>query len=187
MSDQELDHGEGQLEDSKENVSLRLLEESKLNKKKAQELKQQNEELLKFKQSKLEEEGKFRELLESERGDKEKLQGEMKALRDKVLKSNIVSTITKYAQDVNDIEDLINQPKFAEILKGGLDLESLTLSDDAAQDYVKKVTEAKPWLKKPTTQAGFVGGKPKGDMKKEDSKPLDSMSKEELLKLLKTK
>lgn len=141
---------EGQSQTKKtDDVNVRLLEESKRNKAKANEYKTQLAELEEFKRLKLEEEGNFKTLLQQANDKLKAKDEESKALRQKTLKGNIVSTITRFANDVVDLEDLLNQPKFKSIIEEGLDEESLSLTDEAAEKYVKSVLEAKPHLRKP--------------------------------------
>ena len=153
MSEENLELGsndEGQSQTKKtDDVNVRLLEESKRNKAKANEYKTQLAELEEFKRLKLEEEGNFKTLLQQANDKLKAKDEESKALRQKTLKGNIVSTITRFANDVVDLEDLLNQPKFKSIIEEGLDEESLSLTDEAAEKYVKSVLEAKPHLRKP--------------------------------------
>lgn len=152
MSEQnpELDlKDEGQSQQKKsDDVNARLLEESKRNKAKAGEYKAQLAELEEFKRLKLEEEGNFKTLLQQANEKLKAKDEESKVLRQKTLKGNIVSTITRFANDVVDLEDLMNQPKFKSIIEEGLDEENLGLTDEAAEKYVKAVLDAKPHLRK---------------------------------------
>lgn len=159
----ELDsNDEGQSQTKKtDDVNARLLEESKRNKARANEYKSQLAELEEFKRLKLEEEGNFKVLLQQANEKLKTKDEEFKVLKQKTLKGNIVSTISRFANDVVDLEDLLNQSKFKSIIEEGLDEDSLSLKDEAAEKYVKAVLEAKPHLRKsiPGVQT-HKGGKP---------------------------
>lgn len=190
MSEQnpELDsNDEGQPQTKKtDDVNLRLLEESKRNKAKANEYKSQLAELEEFKRQKLEEEGNYKTLLEQANKKLKDKDEESKSLRQKTLKSNIVSTITRFANDVVDLEDLLNQPKFKSIIEEGLDEESLGLTDEAADKYVKAVLDAKPHLRKtPPVTPTRQNGKPAYVSKEVKEKDTASMTSEELQNYIK--
>ena len=184
MSEQnsELDsNDEGQPQTKKtDDVNLRLLEESKRNKAKANEYKSQLAELEEFKRQKLEEEGNYKTLLEQANKKLKDKDEESKSLRQKTLKSNIVSTITRFANDVVDLEDLLNQPKFKSIIEEGLDEDSLTLKEEFAEKYVKSVLEAKPHLRKTPAQTPTrQGGKPAYIEKEAKEKAYSEMNEKE--------
>lgn len=188
MSEQnpELDpNDEGQSQTKKtDDVNARLLEESKRNKAKAKELSTQLAELEEFKRLKLEEEGNFKTLLQQANEKLKAKDEESKALKQKTLKGNIVSTISRFASDVVDLDDLLNQPKFKSIIEEGLDEDSLGLTEEAAQKYVKTLRESKPHLFK-TTQSiqTHKNGKPtyiEKDAKEKSWNELSSREKEDL-------
>lgn len=167
-----------------ESTNKRLLDESKSWKGQATEFKTKLDEAEK---KKVETSGDLEAQLKYERDQKAKLEKEAKLLKNKTLDQNIRMTVGKFAKDVHSLEDLLNQPQFKEIIKGGIDPENLSLDEDAAKDYVNKVLEAKPWLKKNLQQAGVDttkpnGGKtpaPVGEVKKGEHKGLikDALSK----------
>lgn len=170
-----------------EGVNERLLAESKANKQRNKELQARLDAIEK---SKLEEEGKYKELLDKEKKEKEELQSSISASNQKVLKANIRATIAKFATDVVDMDDLMNQPKFKKIIEEGLDGDELTLSDEAAQKYVKAVYEAKPHLKKVVATPGtHKGGKPtyNGKDQEKDYKDMSAAEKAKYRRALLTK
>jgi len=101
-------------------------------------------------------------------------------MKQKTLQSNIFQTISKYASDVNDIEDLLNQPKYGEILKRGIDADSLSLDEDVAKEYVETVLKAKPYLRRQPEATTMMTRKPSYDPKSGGVKPLDQMSNKEI-------
>jgi hypothetical protein len=174
---------EGQSQQKADDVNTRLLEESKKNKAKLQAANAKLAELEGFRSQKLEEEGQYKKLLE-QANEKLKLKDEeSKSLKQKTLKGNIVSTISRFANDVVDLDDLLNQPKFKSIIEDGLDEDSLSLTDEAAQAYVKAVLEAKPHLKKPSSAIQtHKGGKPNYVPKEAAKTDISAMSRDELEK-----
>lgn len=138
----------------------RVLEESKSHKAKAQEYKAKLDETEK---KSVEASGDIAKQLEYERKQREEAEGKIKSLSNKTLDQNIRSTVGKFARDVHDLDDLLNQPQFSHILKSGIDKEKLSVDENAAKDFVNKVLEAKPWLKKNMHQPGVDSTKPKGD------------------------
>jgi hypothetical protein len=154
----------------------RLLEESKKTKEK---FKLANDKLSIAEKEKLEKEGNYKELLEQTKN-------ENKGLKQKMLLSNIQSTIAKYAKDAVDLEDVINQPKFKHILESGIDSENLSFDEEVAKLYVSEVYKAKPYLKKGQV-ANVVTDKPQyksEDKANKDYSSLNAKETEELIKKL---
>lgn len=163
-----------------ESTNKRLLDESKSWKNQATELKSKFEEAEK---SKVEKSGDQNAQLEYERKQREKIENENKKLKSKTLEDRIRSTVAKYAKDVHSLDDVLNQSQFKEILKNGIDPENLTIDDDAAKDFVNKVLEAKPWLRKNVSQPGVDTTKPSG--KKAAGTDLSKLSSKEIADLIK--
>lgn len=158
----------------------RVLEESKSNKSKAQEYRSKLEEAEK---KKIDESGDVTKQLEYERKARTDKESEVKELKNSILSQKVRETVGKYAKDVHDLDDFLNQPNFSHILKSGIDKEKLSVDENAAKDYVNKVLEAKPWLKKHTQSAGVDSTRPNstgtiksltdlGEVKKGDHKDL---------------
>lgn len=167
-----------------ESTNARLLEESKQTKQKYQETKSKFEMT---EREKLEKEGNYQALLEAERNRLAEIEAESRAMKQKVLKSNIQSTIAKYAGEVHDLEDLLNQSKFSHILKDGIDDNSLTLSEEKAKEYVHEVLKAKPYMRKSTSSTPVLDTKPSYQSGNGGTKTLDEMSGSEIEKMLKEK
>jgi archaellum component FlaC len=123
----------------------RVLEESKSYKSKANEYKSKLE---KIEEESVKSSGDLAKQLEYERKLREQKENENKSLKNKTLDSKIRETVLKYAKDVHDVDDLLNQPKHRAILLGGIDQENLTVDENAAKNYVNTVLNEKPWLKK---------------------------------------
>lgn len=134
-----------------EQTNSRLLEESKRNKERARqleaELKQRDAEI---ESQVLTKEKDLSKVLELERKAKEKTYNENKKLRNEILQNNIRQTVAKFAVNVVDLDDLLNQPKYFDILKRGIDQDSLTVEEDCAKEYVETVLKNKPhYIAKP--------------------------------------
>lgn len=165
-----------QLEQLKQ-TNARLLEESKKYKEKARSYEQEFE---KVSEETLSKEKDLAKVLEAERKKLERLAKENKDMKQKTLQSNIFQTVAKYASDVNDIEDLLNQPKYGEILKRGIDADSLSLDEDVAKEYVETVLKAKPYLRKQAEATTLLTKKPSYDPKSGGVKSLDKMDAKEI-------
>lgn len=138
-------------------TNKRLLEESKGFKEKYKSVSEQVEE----KEKKiLLEKGDLQKLLEMERSKLNEVSTREQKLREEVLKSRIQSVVSKYAVGVVDLEDLLNQPKYSHILKEGVDVESLTVSEEAAKHFVEALRKDKSYLFKQSNQPGVVTQKP---------------------------
>lgn len=164
-----------------ESANKKLLDESKNLKIQASDYKSKLDEAEK---TRAEKSGDEKSLLEYEKKKREQIESENKKLKSKTLESQIRATVGKYAKDAHSLDDLLNQAQFKEILKAGIDPENLTVDEDAAKDYVNKVFEAKPWMRKNSSQAGVDATKPNGkkisnaiDYKKLSSKEIADLIK----------
>jgi hypothetical protein len=162
-----------------ESTNKRLLEESKGHKREASDYKSKLEQ---FEKSKLDQSGDEKAQLEFERKQRERFEKENKALKNKTLEQNVRMTVAKFAKDVHNLEDLLNQPKFKKILTDGIDPENLTLDEEAAKDFVNKVLDEKPYLKRNLHQPGVDKTKP--NINGITPKSIKNLSDAELNKLI---
>lgn len=169
--------------ESLKKTNERLLDEDR---KRKAAINNYREQLEKQEREKLEKDGNLSKQLEFEKSKRMELEQGYQSLKQKTLKSNIYSAFMKIAQDVNDIDDLLNQPKFSHILKDAIDEESLSVHEEKAKEYVNEVLTAKPWLRKQVQKVGAVTSKPSfiGDGPAKDFKDLP---KDELEKLIREK
>lgn len=157
-------------------TNKRLLEESKGFKEKYKSVSEQVEE----KEKKvLLEKGDLQKLLEMERNKLGEITNREQKLREEVLKTRIQSVVSKYAVGVVDLDDLLNQPKYSHILKEGVDVESLTVSEESAKTFVEALRKDKSYLFKANNQPGAVTKKP--GMTNGASKNPSQMTQEELI------
>lgn len=133
---------------------------------------------------KLETDGNLSSQLEYERKKNAELSQAMSEIKQKTLKTNIINTFMKVAPDVNDIDDLLNQPKFSHLLKDAIDEDSLSVNEEMAQLYKNEVLNAKPWLKKQSQKVGAVTTKPSfiGGTQTDDPRSLERSELEKLIK-----
>ena len=135
----------------------RVLEESKQHKNKSQEYRSKLEEAEK---KKIDESGDVTKQLEYEKKTRAEKEAENKELKNSILSQKVREAVSKYAPNIHDLDDFLNQPTFSHILKSGIDKEKLSIDENAVKDYVNKVSEAKPWLKKHTQSAGVDSTRP---------------------------
>lgn len=138
----------------------------------------------KAEKEKLEKEGDLSQKLEFYQKKVSELEETSKGLKQKTLKTNIYTTLMKHAGEVNDIDDLLNQPKYSHILKAGINEDELSLADDIAKEYVNAVLTDKPWLKKQTKQASAITNKPQFSETKAN-KTVNEMNTQELENFIK--
>lgn len=165
-----------QLDDLKK-TNARLLEESKKYKERAKTIESEVERATEEAMSK---EKDVSKLLEAERKRSEKLANDNKSMKQKTLQANIRQSAAKFATDVVDLEDLLNQPKYAEILKRGIDAESLTVDDEVMKEYVEAVLKEKPHFRKQSEATTVMTKKPGYDPKTGNVKPLSQMEPKEI-------
>ena len=163
-----------------EATNARLLEESKLHKTRHDEKQRALEEADRAKREKLEAEGDYKKLLESERSRLKAIEADNKALKQTTLYNKVKETVNKFAGDVWDIEDVLNQPKFSHILKEGINEEKLEVDEEIVKRYLGEVLNAKPFLKKNHAGVGVITSK--GYTPGQGSKPIDQMSLEDIKK-----
>lgn len=156
----------------------RLLEESRKNRERA---KLADLELQKLSEESNGKEKDISKILEAERKKIDKFASENKKLKAETLNSKIRASISKYAEDVIDLDDLLNQPKFGDILKKGIDVDELTVDDDVMKEYVDTVLKAKPHLRKQPEATTMLTRKP--GFSTNTNKSLDQMTTKEMEEL----
>lgn len=162
----------------KEQTNARLLEESKKWKERARQLETEREEQMFTKEKDV------NKVLELERKKAEKLANETKKLKQEILQSRIRQAVSKFATNVVDLEDVLNQPKYFDILKRGIDQDELTVDEGCAKEYVETVLKEKPhYIAKPdvttvmTKKPSFELDKGK-DWRSLDTKDLEKLAHE---------
>lgn len=156
----------------------RLLEESKKHKEKYQQV---SAEFEKISEETVGKEKDINKILEAERKKAERIANENKKLKAETLNSRIRSAISKFADDVIDLDDLLNQPKFGDILKRGIDVDELSVDEDVMKEYVETVLKAKPHLRKQPEATAMLTKKP--GFSATSSKSLDQMTTKEMEEL----
>jgi hypothetical protein len=163
-----------------ESTNSRLLDENKKFKERAKRSESEYEKVIEEVTGK---EKDVNKVIEAERKRIEKLADENKKLRSETLNSKIRSALSRYAGDVNDLDDLLNQPKYADILKRGIDIDELTVDEEVVKEYCETVFKAKPYLKKQEDATKIFTKKP-GFNVNEKNKTLDEMKGNEIEDML---
>jgi hypothetical protein len=140
-----------------EQTNQRLLKESQEHKLKAQKVLEEREQ---FEQDRLKKEGDLDGYAKRIAEENNKLKSELSGIRSKVLKANIKTKVSKFAGEVHDLDDLLNQSQFKDILQRGINQDDLDVDEAAAQEYVQAVLKNKPWLRKPVGGMGVNTTKP---------------------------
>jgi predicted nuclease with TOPRIM domain len=157
-----------------ESTNNRLLDENKKIKSKYKETSSAYEIA---EREKLEKEGNWQAVVEAERKKRESLEQENKEFKGKMIRTNLNLAVSKYAAEVHDLEDLLNQPKFTHILTGAIDSENMTIDDGKVKEYVNEVLKAKPYMKRNLEIPQTVTTRP-GMQAVADKKPEEMTSKE---------
>lgn len=162
-------------------TNKRLLEESNRHKKRAQELEKQREteEVERVNKS-----GDLQKQLEMKNKMLEKMQSDLKLTQQKTLESNIRAAVAKFSDQIVSVDDVLNQPKYADILNTGIDRENLTVNDDYVKQYVDAVLQEKPFLKKQVQQVGVVTKKPSSFDPSAGQKSVRDMKPDELKRFI---
>jgi len=156
-------------------TNARLLEESKKYKEKA---RLSDSELERLSEETNGKEKDVNKIIDAANKKNEKIANENKKLRSETLNSRIRSVISKYAEGVIDLDDLLNQPKYGDILKKGIDVDELTVDEDIAKSYVEAVLKDKPYLKKQSDATTLLTKRPSFQLEK--GKTLASMTTKEI-------
>jgi hypothetical protein len=156
-------------------TNARLLEESKKYKEKSRLSESELERLSEETNGK---EKDVNKIIDAANKKNEKIANENKKLRSETLNSRIRSVISKYAEGVIDLDDLLNQPKYGDILKKGIDVDELTVDEDIAKSYVEAVLKDKPYLKKQSDATTLLTKRPSFQLEK--GKTLASMTTKEI-------
>lgn len=157
-------------------TNARLLEESKKNKEKYKLTEAELERIAEENNGK---EKDVNKLIEAANKKAEKVANENKKLKSETLNSRIRASLSKVAPDVNDLDDLLNQPKYADILKRAIDVDELTVDDEVVKEYAETVLKVKPYLKKQPDATTMMTKKP-GFNVNEKGKGLAEMTSKEI-------
>jgi len=156
----------------------RLLEESKKNKEKYRTVESELERISEESTGK---EKDVNKILSEKEKKLEKIANENKKLKAETLNSRIRASVSRFAEDVVDIDDLLNQPKFSDILKRGIDVDELSVDDDVIKEYVETVLKAKPHFRKQAEATTMMTKKP--GFSTSNNKSVEQMTAKELEEL----
>lgn len=175
---------EEQLQEMREQIQKltstneRLLNESKSEKQKRRELETSTEAK---EREAAERAGNFEKLYRDAQKEVATLKKQLTDGRKSTIKDRIRNAVAKHATDTVDLDDLMNQPKFSAMLESGFDEETMTLPEEIAKEYVAKVYEAKPWMRKSTDTPRVANGFGARGANKEGQGGLDQLTNEQLI------
>lgn len=137
-----------------EATNKRLLEESKINKKKYQEEKDKNEQ---FEVKTLTEKEDYKKLLEKATKRAQELEQKVSGYKVKNLEKTLNYEVSRYAQDAYDLE-LVKQALPRELIDAVEDNDDIQVM--GVKEAIEKVKSEKPFLFKPKTIPGMASAKP---------------------------
>jgi|SRR5210317_1224259 len=126
-------------ENPKEDVNTRLLEESKRNKSRFQEMKAKYEKL---QNELLEKEGDVNKKLEFEKSKNAELLQSLNKERNERIKRDVKLLLSKHAKDAVDVDDLVMHPKVKDMVH--YDEDSMEVDEESIKEAVKVMRESKP-------------------------------------------
>lgn len=154
----------------------RILKESKSH---AEKWRNYRDSASEAENAKLHEEKNWKALMEKQKGENAVLSERMETMRRKTLKKTLDFEVARYANDANDVVDIINSLP-SELIR--IDDESMTI--EGVSDAVNTLRETKPYLfKKPATPE-MVNSKP-GFVANAPAKTLDDLNMDDKLSALK--
>lgn len=154
----------------------RLLAESNKFKTRKAELEEYKQKIEAYEQKKLEETGNWQEMLELERKKRSELEQSLKQRDNQILKSNVFNHVANYAKDAYDINDLLAQKDYANMIE--INEDSLEPTTESVQKFVDTLKTDKKYLFKGHKVANMADTKPVTS--KPVTKNIEQMTREEL-------
>lgn len=164
-----------------ESTKQRLLAESNKYKTRKSEVEELREQLESYKKKELETKGDWQKRLEMEQEQRLKLQNELEGQKKKILQSNVFNEVANYAKDAYDVNDLLAQREFAQMIE--VDEETLEPVKESVHAFVDSLKEKKKYLFKGNKVASMADSKPSID--KPQPKSLKQMTAQERAEYLK--
>lgn len=128
----------------------------------------------------LEKAGKFQELYELEKKQRENLDAQNKQLNDSLFETRLVELCGQHASDAHDIRDVLGQRDHRSLLK----VDGKTGDVTGMKEFVEAVKKDRPYLFKNPKAPGQVGEHPKFNAKLLD-RPVENMNLDEITSVLK--
>ena len=153
----------------------RLLSESTKHKTRKSEVDEMREKLEAYQKKEMEAKGNFQEMLKLEQEKRMQLQQELEQRDKKLLKSNIINAVSKYAKDAYDVNDLLAQKEYAKMIE--ISDDELAPVEDSVKRFVDSLKEDKKYLFKGNKVASMADSKPAID--KPQQKTLAQMNEAE--------
>ena len=159
----------------------RLLQESNKYKTRKDELNTYKEQLEAYKQKELEQKGNYQEMLELERTKRMELQQALEAKDKHLMKSNIFNAVSNYAKDAHDVNDLLAQREYSQMIE--IDETTLEPNMESIHKFVDSLKENKKYLFKGNKVASMADTKPSVERPNEKSiAQMTNAEKQEYLK-----
>lgn len=160
----------------------RLLAESNKYKTRKTELEEYKQKIDAYEQKKLEETGNWQEMLELERKKRSELEQSLKQRDNQILKSNVFNHVANYAKDAYDVNDLLAQRSYADMIE--INEDSLEPTSESVQKFVDTLKADKKYLFKGHKVTSMADEKP--STSKPQTKKIESMTKDELIEFSKS-
>lgn len=164
-----------------ESTKNRLLDESNKYKTRKSEVEELRSQLDAYKKTELEKKGEWQKRLEMEREERLNLEQTLEAQKKRILQSNVFNEVANYAKDAYDINDLLAQKEFANMIE--VDEETLEPVKETIHSFVDSLKEKKKYLFKGHKVASMADSKPSID--KPTPKTFNQMSDKEKAEALK--
>jgi len=139
----------------------RLLFESKKNKTRMSEVETLQAKLHEIENKKLEEDGNWQERLKSEQGRVAELNSKFEVQQERILKSNVLNAVTKYATDAYDVEELLEKKSYLDMIE--VNEETLIPTSESVIKFVDSLKADKAHLFKGKKVAAMADSKPTVD------------------------
>lgn len=159
----------------------RLLAESNKYKTRKSEVEELREKLNSYEKRELEKKGDWEKRLQMEREERQKLEGMLETQKNKILKSNVFNAVANMAKDAHDVNDLLAQREFANMIE--VDEETLEPVKESVQSFVNALKENKKYLFKGHKIATMADTKP--SIEKPQERSVKNMNMDERKTLLK--
>lgn len=160
----------------------RLLQESSKYKTRKEELNTYKEQLEEYKRKELEQKGNFQEMLEMERNKCMELEQVLENKNKNLMKSNIFNAVSNYAKDAHDVNDLLAQREYSNMIE--VDEETLEPNMESIHKFVDSLKENKKYLFKGNKVASMADTKP--SVERPTDKPISQMTEAEKRDYLKS-
>lgn len=136
----------------------RLLAESQKMKTRKDDVDSMRDTLENYKRRELEEKGNYQEMLKLADEKSNKYKAQLQSYEDKLLRSNVYNAVATAAKDAYDVDDLLAQKSFANLIE--IPEGDLEPTKESIQSFVNSLKEEKKYLFKGNTVKAMADNKP---------------------------